>query len=228
MPSPNPSRIVVQEPIRRQSQRMAKTVATVQIGAERRARQPARASGGVGGYRHYCQKRNNVLYSRDSQPGLVNPRRSIVEMHSSPFLQMFYYLKSVRISHLISEDISFAEYVMLQLITEMSNAAGSTDVWVSDIVKRVEVTPQAVSKLIHLAASKGYIERFENASDRRSTGIRITDLGRAVLSKTGEELIAFRESVLREFSEEELALMYELMKKLQSAVQINYVKHIKK
>lgn len=151
-----------------------------------------------------------------------------MEIHNSPFLQMFYYIKTMKISGLFSEDISFAEYIMLQLITEMSNEKGSTDVRVSDIVKRVEVTPQAVSKFIRLAASKGYIERFENASDRRSTGVRITDHGRAVLSKTGDELTVFRKSVFKEFSEEELATMHGLMTKLQIAAQKNYAKYKKK
>jgi DNA-binding MarR family transcriptional regulator len=151
-----------------------------------------------------------------------------VETHNSPFLQMFYFIKSMKISGLFSEDISFAEYVMLQLITEMSNEAGGTDVWVSDIVKRVDVTAQAVSKFMNLAVGKGYIERFENESDRRSMGVRITDHGRAVLSKTGEELSAFRESVFKEFSEEELATMNGLMHKLQTAAQVNYAKYKKK
>ena len=150
-----------------------------------------------------------------------------MKTHSSPFMQMFYFIKSMKLSGLFSEDISFAEYVMLQLITEMSNETGSPDVWVSDIVKRVEVTPQAVSKFIHLAVGKGYLERFENASDRRSIGVRITDRGRAVLSKTGEELTAFRESVFKEFSEEELATMNGLMCKLQIAAQMNCAKHKK-
>jgi len=151
-----------------------------------------------------------------------------MEIHNSPFLQMFYYIKSMKLSGLFSEDISFAEYVMLQLTTEMSNETGNPDVWVSDIVKRVEVTPQAVSKFINLADGKGYIERFENESDRRSIGVRITDRGRAVLSKTGEELSAFRESVFKEFTEEELASMNRLMSKLQIAVQVNYAKYKKK
>jgi DNA-binding MarR family transcriptional regulator len=151
-----------------------------------------------------------------------------VEIHSSPFLQMFYYLKSMKISDLFSEDISFAEYVMLQLIAEIEIETGSTEVWVSDIVKRVEVTPQAISKFIHLAVGKEYIERFENASDRRSIGVRITDRGKAVLSKTGEELTTFRKSVLNEFSEEELAAMNSLMSKLQIAAQTNYAKYKKK
>ena len=150
-----------------------------------------------------------------------------MEIHS-PFLQMFYFIKTMKMSGLFSEDISFAEYVLLQLITDMSNETGSMDVWVSDIVKRVEVTPQAVSKFIHLAVGKGLIERFENESDRRSIGVRISDRGRVVLSKTGEELTAFRESVFKEFSEEELATMHGLMRKLQIAAQVNYAKFKKK
>ena len=146
-----------------------------------------------------------------------------MEILNSPFLQMLYYIKTMKISGLFSEDISFAEYIMLQLITEMSNDTEKTDVWVSDIVKRVEVSPQAVSKFINLAIRKGYIERFENASDRRSTGIRITGHGRAVLNKTGEDETLFYNNVFKEFSEEEKITMYRLMSKLQSVVQKNYL-----
>jgi DNA-binding MarR family transcriptional regulator len=152
----------------------------------------------------------------------------MIEFHRSPFLKMFYYIKSMKISDLFSEDISFPEYVMLQLINERSNETGSPDVWVSDIVKRVEVSPQAVSKFINLAIRKGYIERFENASDRRSTGIRITDRGRTVLSKTGEDETIFYNNVFNEFSEEEKATMFRLMSKLQSVVQKNYLIYKKK
>ncbi len=152
----------------------------------------------------------------------------MIEIQRSPFLRMFYYIKSLKISDLFSEDISFPEYVMLQLITEISNETGNTDVWVSEVVKRVEVTPQAVSKFINLAIRKGYIERFENASDRRSTGIRITDRGRAVLCKTGEDETVFYNNVFNEFSEEEKATMYRLMSKLQSVVQKNYLTYKKK
>ena len=134
----------------------------------------------------------------------------------------------MKISDLFSEDISFAEYVMLQLINEISHETGSPDVWVSDVVKRVEVSPQAVSKFINLAIRKGYIERFENASDRRSSGIRITDLGRAVLNKTGEDETVFYNNVFNEFSEEEKVTMYRLMSKLQRVVQKNYLNYKKK
>lgn len=151
-----------------------------------------------------------------------------MEIHSSPFLKLFYYVKTMKISGLFSEDISFAEYVMLQLITEMSDKTGSTNVWVSDIIKQVEMTPQAVSKFINLAADKGYLERFENTNDRRSMGVRITERGNLVLGHTGEELNAYRKSVFEEFSEEELTTMYGLMSKLQIAAQLNYAKHKKK
>jgi DNA-binding MarR family transcriptional regulator len=133
----------------------------------------------------------------------------------------------MKISNLTTEEISFAEYIMLLLIAEIETETESTQVWVSDIVKRVEITPQAVSKFIRLAVNKGYIERFENASDRRSIGIRITDRGRAALTKTGEDLSVFFNSVFNEFSEEEKATMHALMSKLQKVVQENHSKYKK-
>lgn len=151
-----------------------------------------------------------------------------MEIRPSPLLKMLYYIRSIKISNLTLEDISFAEYIMLRLISEIETETESTEVWVSDIVKRVEVTPQAVSKFIHLAIRKGYIERFENASDRRSIGIRMTDRGRAVLSKTGEDLTVFYNNVSNEFSEEEKAALHRLMSKLQRVVQENYLKYKKK
>jgi DNA-binding MarR family transcriptional regulator len=151
-----------------------------------------------------------------------------VEIHCSPLLQMLYSIKSMKISNLISEDISFAEYIMLRLIAEIETQTESTEVWVPEIVERVEVTPQAVSKFIHHATRKGYIERFENASDRRSTGVRITDRGKAVLSQTEEDLTVFYNNVFNEFSEEEMATMYRLMSKLRSVVQNHYLKYKKR
>jgi len=150
------------------------------------------------------------------------------EIHNSSFLRKLYYLKTMKISDIFSEDISLAEYVTLHLVVEISNETGSTDVRVSDIVKRVEVTPQAVSKFIRLAVHKGYIEQFENANDRRSRGIRMTDQGMAVLTQAEEELTVFCKSVFSEFSAEELATVHELLKKLQMAVQTSHTKYKKK
>jgi DNA-binding MarR family transcriptional regulator len=143
-------------------------------------------------------------------------------------LRMFYSIKTLKLSDLFSEDISFAEYAMLELITEIADKTGSPDVWVTDIVKQVDVTPQAVSKFINLAAGKGYIERFDNSDDRRSIGVRITDLGNAVQEKSHEELTAFRKSVCKEFSKDELVAMQELMGKFLVAAQANYAKYKKK
>jgi DNA-binding MarR family transcriptional regulator len=151
-----------------------------------------------------------------------------VESHASPLLKMLYFIKSMKISNLISEDISFAEYIMLRLIAEIEIETETTEVWVSEIVKRVEVTPQAVSKFVRLAIRKGYIQRFDSASDRRNVGIRITDRGREVLSKTREDLTLFYNSVFNEFSEEEKATMHTLMSKLQRVAQRDYLKYKKK
>ncbi len=151
-----------------------------------------------------------------------------MENYASSLQQVHHFIRSMKIFNLFSEDISFGEYLMLRLIAEIETETESKEVWVPDIVRRVEVTPQAVSKFVHLAVSQGYIERFENPSDRRSIGIRITERGRAVLSKTEEDQAAFYTSVLNEFSEEEKATMHRLMSKFQRVVQENYLKYKKK
>jgi DNA-binding MarR family transcriptional regulator len=151
-----------------------------------------------------------------------------VEIYASSLLQVHHFIRSMKIFNLFSEDISFGEYIMLRLIAEIETETASQEVWVPEIVKRVEVTPQAVSKFVNLAVRKGYIERFENASDRRSIGITITGRGRAVLSKTEDDLNVFWSSVFDEFSEEERAAMRELMGKFQRVVQENYLKYKKK
>ena len=151
-----------------------------------------------------------------------------MDFHKSPLLQLFRYIKSLKISDLLPEDITFAEYIMLRMIIEIEMERNNTQVWESDIVKRVEITPQAVSKCIHLAIKKGYIERFENANDRRSNGIGITDHGRSVLNTTEECLANFYNDVLEEFSEDEKVTMHRLLIKLQKVTQISYLKNKKK
>jgi DNA-binding MarR family transcriptional regulator len=151
-----------------------------------------------------------------------------MEIQRSPLLKMVFYLKSMKFSNLFSEDISFAEYAMLRLITEIEAETENSDVWVSDIVKRVNITPQAVSKFTHLAIRKGFIESFENTSDRRSIGVRMTGRGRVVLNKTEEDLTVFYNNVFNEFSEEEKETMHRLMNKLQKVVQKNYLQFKKK
>jgi DNA-binding MarR family transcriptional regulator len=151
-----------------------------------------------------------------------------VEIHASPLVKMLYFIKSMKISNLISEDISFAEYIMLRLVADVAAETETPEVWVSEIVKRVEVTPQAVSKFVRLAIRKGYLERIESASDRRNVGVTLTDCGRKVLSKTREDLTLFYNSVFNEFSDEEKATMHKLMGKLQSVAQREYPKYKKK
>jgi DNA-binding MarR family transcriptional regulator len=128
----------------------------------------------------------------------------------------------MKISKIFSEDISFGEFIMLQMIEEMEIESGNSDIWISDIVKRVEVTPQAVSKFVNLVEKKAFLERIENPFDHRSTGIRFTDKGRRVLQITSEEMETFRRHVAEDFTEEELETLHRLFRKLEVAIQNNY------
>lgn len=151
-----------------------------------------------------------------------------MNINNTPFLQLFYFIKTMKISGLFSEDISFGEYVMLELITEMAKKTENNDVWVSDIVKQVEVTPQAVSKFLNMAVAKELIERFENINDRRGIGVRLTEHGTIIHQKTREELNSFVNNIFNEFSDEELSVMRRLVSKLKLVSHKNYAKLKKK
>ena len=49
-----------------------------------------------------------------------------MEIHASSLVKMLYYIKSMKISNLTSEDISFAEYIMLRLIAEIETETESS------------------------------------------------------------------------------------------------------
>lgn len=145
-----------------------------------------------------------------------------MELHRSPVLRVFYYFRNLKISRIFSEDISFGEFIMLQMIEEMEIESGNSDIWISDIVKRVEVTPQAISKFIKLAEKKAFLERVENPVDHRSTGIRFTENGRRVLGITSKEMEAFRRHIAEDFTGEELETLHRLFRKLEVTIQNNY------
>jgi len=145
-----------------------------------------------------------------------------LELHRSPALRVFYYFRNLKISRIFSEDISFREFIMLQMIEEMELESGSSDIWISDIVKRVDVTPQAVSKFVNLAEQKAFVERVENPIDHRSTGIRFTENGRRVLRITSDEMETFRRHIAEDFTREELETLHRLFRKLEVTIQDNY------
>ena len=46
-----------------------------------------------------------------------------MNFHHAHFLQLFHTIKTLKLSGLISADLSFAEYIMLELIAELADEA---------------------------------------------------------------------------------------------------------
>lgn len=76
---------------------------------------------------------------------------------------------------------------------------------VSELAKKTNVLPSAISRTIRGLEDKGYVERTINKNDRRNTYVEMTDKGREVMQIVRENMHDFGEAVLSKLDENELS-----------------------
>jgi DNA-binding MarR family transcriptional regulator len=76
-----------------------------------------------------------------------------------------------------------------------------------DLVRQLGVSKQAASQLVDVLVLRGYLERRENAEDRRRLDILLTDRGRAAARAVRSGVESVDEELGRRVSPENLAGM---------------------
>ncbi|MBU5477919.1 MarR family transcriptional regulator [Eubacterium sp. MSJ-13] len=76
---------------------------------------------------------------------------------------------------------------------------------VSELAKKTNVLPSAISRTIRGLEDKGYVERTINKNDRRNTYVEMTDKGREVMQIVRENMHDFGEAVLSKLDGNELS-----------------------
>jgi DNA-binding MarR family transcriptional regulator len=74
-----------------------------------------------------------------------------------------------------------------------------------DLVRQLGVTKQAASQLVDVLVLRGYLERRENAEDRRRLDILLTDRGRAAAAAVRAGVKSVDEELERRLSAADLA-----------------------
>ncbi len=83
-----------------------------------------------------------------------------------------------------------------------------------NIAKMMETSKQNTNKLISGLRSKGYLDIKPSKTDKREINVSITDSGKQLALEGGERSLALFADVFRDFSEEEIELLWKLLKKL--------------
>ena len=83
-------------------------------------------------------------------------------------------------------------------------------VYVSDLVKMVDVAPSAVSRLLRELEKAGYVQRETDKNNRRNTFVSLTSEGKEIMLSARARMIDFSEAVLISMGEEKLNQFIEL------------------
>ena len=74
-----------------------------------------------------------------------------------------------------------------------------------DLVRQLGVSKQAASQLVDVLVLRGYLERRENADDRRKLDILLTDRGRAAAAAVRAGVVSVDEALGRRLSATDMA-----------------------
>jgi DNA-binding MarR family transcriptional regulator len=84
----------------------------------------------------------------------------------------------------------------------------------NNIARKLGTSKQNVKQLVTNMENKGYVVTLPSEYDRRSCNVKITESGKQALLKNGEIGNGFFVDAFKDFSTEELASLWGLLKKL--------------
>ena len=98
-----------------------------------------------------------------------------------------------------SSGVHPGQHRMLAYLNRMEGAQSQ-----KDLAEYFEISPAAVASMLKKMEAAGVVERCAAEEDGRQKEIRLTDKGRAIVEKTGEQFIHTDVAMLNGFSDEEL------------------------
>ena len=99
-------------------------------------------------------------------------------------------------------------FMILAIDSYMQNHKSVT---VSQISEMMRMTNAAVSKTIGSLEDQGYILKVINKKDKRQSYLELTENGKNKLAEIHSEMNSFAESVIKQFGDEKMERLYELL-----------------
>ena len=107
--------------------------------------------------------------------------------------------------------LSNGEFFTLYTLSELEkDAAVHGHVRVSDLAKKMDLSMQAISKMLRSLEGKGYIERVTDPHDRRNTFIVTTAEGTALLESSRQSYARFSREVIDRMGAEDMETFIQL------------------
>lgn len=129
------------------------------------------------------------------------------------FFEILNSFRKLNISSMLP-DISQGDYGTLRAIQCCEKKNDTDGVKVSEVSKRMNAAPPAVSRCLRSLEEKDFIIRAVDKSDRRNTYVALTEEGRNRLSEADEIMSKFSKAVFGQMGEETMNLLNSYLKEL--------------
>ncbi|WP_068774959.1 MarR family winged helix-turn-helix transcriptional regulator [Paenibacillus sp. FJAT-26967] len=106
--------------------------------------------------------------------------------------------------------------VRVLLCLKMLNEENDHGVNISDISKRLSVTSPTITQMIKSLINGGYVERYNDAKDKRITLLRLTDKGAEAAMKASERYLLYFSSLIERLGEEQSKTLIYLLNEMYS------------
>lgn len=111
----------------------------------------------------------------------------------------------------VYQALSNSEFFTLYSISEMdTDPEMHNHVRVSSLAKHMDLSLQAISKMLRSLEGKGYIARVTDPRDRRNTFILITEEGTALLASSRESYSRFSREVIARMGQQDMEQFIQL------------------
>lgn len=110
----------------------------------------------------------------------------------------------------IIRDVSRSEFMLLAQAADYACTHNGVHITVADAAASIEVSSSAISRTLGGLLEKDLVEREFDKNDRRNVRIVVNEKGKKVLDNFVNEAFIIIDQALKDFSDEEIDLMFEL------------------
>lgn len=110
------------------------------------------------------------------------------------------------------EGITSRQFMVMMAIIHLPE----NETTINNIAKKLGTTKQSAKQLILIIETKGYVVTVPSKHDKRAVNVQITSLGKQVMLESADKGMKFYEALFKDFSTDEIELLWTLLKKLYS------------
>lgn len=140
-----------------------------------------------------------------------------MQKEGNDFIQVMMDFRKVNLS-ILTPGLNHCDFVVVKTIYLLSKEKQGP-VKVSDIIKRTEILPPAISRCLKNMEEKGFVKRETDPDDRRNTHVELTKSGMEIFRQSDARMQMFSERVFEQMGMDNVRKLTEYMRRLLSTAQ---------